>query len=355
MSVTLALNAEHGGLSYAVDLALPAPGITALFGPSGAGKSTLLRVIAGLEKIEGAKVSFERSPWQSSSVFVPPHERRVGFVAQEPVLFSHLDVMGNLEFAMARSHINLHGVDLPNMLALLGIEHLLERQVHKLSGGEKQRVAIARALAANPKVLLLDEPLTGIDSDRAHEILPFIEQLRDHLEIPVVYVSHSMDEVARVGDFLALMESGRIIGNGPLSKMLTREDMALATRADAEAILTTKAVGYDSDHLINTLSFSGGQILAVGERLPVGEPIRIRIASRDVSVTLDHQEHTSILNILPATVAERCDLGAAHTLIHLQVGEQILLSRMTRRSADGLSLAIGDRVYAQVKSIAVLQ
>lgn len=353
MSICIALKTTTGPLDFNIDLALPASGVTSLFGPSGAGKTTLLRVIAGLEHISGAQVSFGDTVWQDDLTFVPAHRRGVGYVFQEASLFAHLDVMGNIEYAMSRAQ-NKPGVDLSQTIELLGLSTLLQRDTQALSGGERQRVAIARALAANPTMLLLDEPLSGVDQDHRDEILPFIERLHDYLKLPVLYVSHSTDEVARIADSVVLMQAGQILGFGPLSTMLTRLDLPLAARADAEAVIRAVAVEYDIGNQVNHLSFSGGRLKVVGDALPANQPIRVRIAAKDVSITLAHQSDTSILNILPATISNINAIDAARVLISLKVGEQTLLSRITRLSLNTLGLQVGQGIFAQVKSVALL-
>ncbi len=353
MSIALSLKTQRGALTIDFDLALPSNGVTALFGPSGAGKTTLLRIIAGLEKIDSARVEFDQTIWQNEAVFVPAHERGIGYVFQEPSLFPHLDVMGNIEYAMNRAKDNQYK-SFTETIDMLDLGPLLNRDTQSLSGGEKQRVAIARALASNPSLLLMDEPLAAIDVDRRNEILPFIERLHDHLKIPVIYVSHATDEVARIADFLVLLERGEILGYGPLGKMLTRLDLPLAAREDAEAVIVARVTEYDQVNSLNRLSFSGGEVRVIGAPLTGDGPVRIRIAARDVSITLDRQERTSILNILPATISNMVDIDAAQMLISLQVGEQVLISRVTKFSAQTLDLAIGKEVFAQVKSVAVL-
>ena len=355
MSLDLQIQTDFGGLEYQLDLSFPAPGITALFGPSGAGKSTILRVIAGLQQLPGATVKFDGQTWQDEELFLPPHQRQVGFVFQDPSLFTHLNVIGNLEFAMDRAAADAPAVEMQEVINLLGLSPLLYRDTTTLSGGEKQRVAIARALANSPRLLLMDEPLTGVDVGRVEEILPFIEGLRDHLDIPVLYVSHNTDEVARIAGSLVCIEQGKSLGFGRLSDMLTRLDLPLAQRPDAEAVLHAVAAGYDPDHHINTLAIKGGALKVLGREIPFDEPVRVRIPAQNVSIALTPQDQSSILNSLPAVIVEREDNEFAESLLKLRVGNQMLLSRITQYSADALKLSPGDTVFAQVKSVAVLK
>ena len=231
---------------------------------------------------------------------------------------------------------------------------MLNRDTSTLSGGEKQRVAIARALASTPQALLLDEPLSAVDQAKTDEVLPFIEQLRNHLDIPVIYVSHNTDEVARIADFLVLLEQGKVIGEGTLSELLTSIKLPLAQRDDAEAIVMANAVSYDAHYKMNTLDFDGNKLRVLGDEIPAHSKTRIRIAARDVSLALAPQNQSSILNSLPGIVVDIKELSSAQTLLRLKVGEQFLLSRITHYSADKLNLQAGDNVYAQVKSVAVL-
>ena len=215
----------RGDFTLEVDLRLPAAGITAIFGPSGSGKTTLLRCVAGLERARFARVVIAAETWQDSEAgtFVPTHRRPLGYVFQEASLFDHLDVRGNLAFAQPRGG----DAKLQPLLELLGIAALLDRRPHQLSGGERQRVAIARALATQPRILLLDEPLAAVDLSRRREILPWLERLRDELRIPMLYVTHSADEVARLADHLVLLDAGAVRAAGPLRETLARIDLPL--------------------------------------------------------------------------------------------------------------------------------
>lgn len=354
MSIELSVQAQRGALNVDVDMSLPSHGVTAFFGASGAGKTTLLRILAGLERVESATVKFNDTVWQQGDSFVPVHERSVGVVFQEPSLFAHLSVEANIAYAAKRARSG-SPIDMAELLELLGISTLLNRAAHTLSGGEQQRVAIARSLAANPVLLLMDEPLAAVDTQRRDEILPYLERLPSYLKLPLIYVSHAMDEVARIADNLVLIEAGSVLAHGPLERLLTQSSLPLALRDDAEAVVNTVAASYDNEYQLNQLEFQGGELKVLGEPIPPRTPVRIRVAARDVSIVLEPQTGSSILNVLPAQITDMKHLGGAQVLISLAVGEQVLLSRITQYSAQALGLAVGKSVFAQVKSVAVLR
>jgi molybdate transport system ATP-binding protein len=337
-----------------VELAVPSRGVTAVFGPSGCGKTTLLRAIAGLEHGRHGFLRVGSMVWQDGERFVPTHRRPLGYVFQEASLFPHLNVRRNLEYGLRRVPARERKVSLDRAIGLLGIGPLLGRAAHQLSGGERQRVAIARALAVSPRVLLMDEPLSALDLARKREIMPYLESLHDELEIPVIYVSHSPDEVARLADHVVLLEAGRIRASGTTARMLTRLDLPLAHGDDAEALVQATVAGHDEAFDLTHLDFAGGRFTVPGRALPVGRAVRLRVAARDVSVTLAHQSATSILNIFPARVEEITAEGGAQVMVRLTAGGVPLLSRVTRRSAATLDLKPGRSVYAQVKSVALL-
>lgn len=337
-----------------VDLSIPGHGVTALLGPSGCGKTTLLRAIAGLECCRDGFLKVGDRVWQDARRFVPPHQRPLGYVFQEASLFAHLSVRGNLEYGVKRVPKTGRKVSVDKAIELLGIELLLERRTHQLSGGEKQRVAIARALAVSPEILLMDEPLAGLDPARKQEIIPYLESLHNELDIPVIYVSHSPDEVARLADHLVLLEAGRIKAAGALGDLLTRLDLPLAHGDDAEALIDAVVAGHDDEYDLTHLDFPGGRFTVTRKALPVGHSVRLRVAARDVSLTLEHQSDTSILNIFPATIDEIMPEGSAQVTVRLLAGDVPLLSRVTRKSAALLELAHGKSVYVQAKSVALL-
>lgn len=337
-----------------VDMTIPVRGVTAIFGPSGCGKTTLLRSIAGLEVCDYGRLCVGDSVWQDDKFFLPAHKRPLGYVFQEASLFAHLNVRRNLEYGLKRVPEPERKVSLARAIELLGIEHLLERKPDRLSGGERQRVAIARALAVSPGLLLMDEPLAALDMTRKQDIMPYLESLHDELDIPVLYVSHSPDEVARLADHLVLMESGSVKATGAIGDMLTRLDLSLAHGDDAEALIEARVVDHDENFDLTYLEFSGGRFTVTHKPLPVGSIVRLRVAARDVSLTLEHQQGTSILNIFPATVEEMTPEGKAQVMVRVKVGDVSMLARVTRKSASVLDLKPGKCIFAQAKSVALL-
>ncbi len=364
-----------------VDLALPAKGVTVLYGQSGSGKTTLLRCLAGLVHAPGGVLSVDGDQWQGDEVFVPTHKRPIGYVFQEPSLFEHLTVEGNLSYAQKR--VDLAGasgsvLSSKEVIALLGIENLMQRKPNQLSGGEKQRVAIARALFSQPELLLMDEPLASLDTQRKREILPYLEKLRLELKIPIVYVTHSIDELSRLADWVVVLDQGRVVANGSLADVLTALDSPMQLDY-AGVVLETTILSREAQWDLMRVSFIGGELLLADNGRADGETLRVRVDARDVSLTLSQHTDTSILNALPATVIEiSACLSQDAVLVKLGLGHQstaaldeskamdeqskasrdsneMLLSRITRRSAEHLALAVGSQVWAQIKSVAVLR
>jgi molybdate transport system ATP-binding protein len=337
------------------DLHLPASGITAVFGPSGSGKTTLLRCVAGLEQPAQARVVVQGATWEDSErgLRLPTHRRPLGYVFQEASLFDHLDVAGNLRFAHQRAGGDARS--LAPLLELLGIGALLPRRPGELSGGERQRVAIARALATRPRVLLLDEPLAALDLARRREILPWLERLRDELQIPMLYVTHSGDEVARLADHLVLLEAGRVRASGPLAETLARIDLPALPGEEAGALLHGAIGQRDAPWQLAEVRFEGGALWIPDPGLASGHPVRVHVLARDVSLALVPPQQSSIQNVLPAVVRAIAPGGhASQALVQLACGPTLLLSRVTTRSVDALELAPGRSVWAQVKSAALV-
>jgi len=359
------LRLPRPGFVLDVDLALPGRGVTALFGPSGCGKTTVLRALAGLTRAAG-RVALGDEVWQDDAVgrFVPTHQRPLGYVIQEAALFPHLDVRRNLAYGRARANGAGRQVDLDHVVAMLGIEPLMARRTDTLSGGERQRVAIARALATRPRLLLMDEPLAALDARRKAEVLPYLDRLQADLDIPVVYVSHAVDEVARLADHLVLMDAGRVRAAGPLTEMLTRLDLPWALGDDAGVVLAARIGERDDRWRLARLDVQGpaGAIVdcrlwARDPGLPCGQAVRVRVLARDVSLTRAPQVGTSINNQLAGTVEALAD-DASHpalTLVRVRVGSAAVIASLTRRSAHALELRPGLPIWAQVKSVALLE
>ncbi|KRT55045.1 molybdenum ABC transporter ATP-binding protein [endosymbiont of Ridgeia piscesae] len=354
MSIQARFQIERGEFQLSTEFTLPASGVSAIFGPSGCGKTTLLRAIAGLEQCHDGYLKIGDSLWQDGRHFVPTHHRRLGYVFQEASLFPHLRVRGNLEYGLKRLSAGERRVDFDQAVALLGLEPLLARRPNGLSGGERQRVAIARALLTSPQLLLMDEPLAALDLQSKAEILPFLERLHAELAIPILYVSHAPEEVARLADHILLMEAGKIRASGPIAEIFTRSDLPLAHGSDAEAIIEGRVVSHDDRFHLTSVAFSGGRFTLARSEIKVGQAVRLRVLARDVSLTLAHQHDTSILNIFPAQVVELYPESPSQMTVRLDAGGTALLARITHKSANLLGLEPGKAVHMQVKSVALL-
>ena len=293
-----------------VDVEIPDVGVTGLFGESGSGKTTLLRCIAGLEG-EGGLLA---------------HERNIGYVFQQPTLFPHLDVRGNIDFGARRA--SSRRIDNQQVIEMLGLDRLLDRSVATLSGGEAQRVAIAAALMRSPDLVLMDEPLASLDRRRKDELLPYFDRLHDELAVPVVYVSHDIEEISRLCDHLVVLESGRVADSGSLFDVLARADVASLTGKNAGVVLWATPVDHEDG--LTRFDFGDGDIWVPGTIDTGKNPMRLRIAANDVSITLERPANTTILNVLRATVEEVNDVDDARALVRLGVGNQDLLAQVTR-------------------------
>ncbi len=346
---------DRPGFSLDVDLELPGRGVTGVFGPSGCGKTSLLRCVAGLERASRGHLSIDGEVWQDERSWLPTHRRPLGYVFQEPSLFPHLTVAGNLRFGERRSKA-LPRVLLARAIELLGLGPLLERRPESLSGGEKQRVAIARALATSPRLLLMDEPLAALDLPRRREILPYLERLHDELEMPVLYVSHAPDEVARLADHLVVLERGRALASGPLAETLTRLEPPLRPAEEPGSVVEATVAEFDPEWRLVRLDWSGGSLWTVDQGLPIGRRVRVRILARDVSLARDHPGRSSIQNVLPGRVdALGDDEHPGSALVRVRLGGAPILARLTRRAVATLALAPGDEVWVQVKSAALME
>ena len=354
MSVSVDILLDKGGFGLQTAFDAPASGFTAVFGPSGCGKTTLLRVIAGLEPDAVGQVSVAGEIWQDASRSLPPHRRRVGFVFQHPVLFGHLDVQANLDYALHRRRTDGAGLSFDQVVELLGLGALLSRRAPGLSGGERQRVAIAQALLSNPRLLLMDEPLSALDQASRSVLLPYLDQMQRELAIPVLYVSHALDEVARLTEHMVLMGEGRVVTSGDINALLTRLDLPMAHGRNAEAVVRASVCAQDDVDQLTELQFSGGRLWVPRVDLPAGTQVRLRVRARDVSLALQPVSGTSVLNNLPVVVAEIDDDGPAQVIVSLRAGDQILLTRVTRRSLRLLDIVPGKALYAQIKSVALM-
>jgi molybdate transport system ATP-binding protein len=338
---------------------IPTTGITALFGPSGCGKSTILRCIAGLQYLPGSFCAVDGDIWQDQSVFRRPYQRPIGYVFQEASLFQHLSVRRNLLYGAPRGdvHVDAGSVPFDEVIDLLGLGKLLDRSPHHLSGGERQRVAIGRALLSQPKLLLMDEPLSALDRLTKEEILPFLERLHRRLSLPVIYVSHDMTEIERLADHLVLIQSGSVLAAGPLSVLQSDPSLPLAAGRDAAVNFDAEVEAYDAAYGILALRIHGGRLLVPAATVAVGERRRLRIAASDVSLAREAPVASTMLNALPARILSRSPIGTSEVLVVLALGAEgngaKLLARITRRSWDLLRLEEGINIFAQVKGVAL--
>jgi molybdate transport system ATP-binding protein len=346
-----------GGFTLDATFSVPARGITGLFGPSGCGKSTVLRCLAGLQYLPGSFCAVDDDIWQDDRIFRKPYQRPIGYVFQEASLFAHLSVRRNLIYGTPRGNAGAGGIGFDEVIELLGLEKLLQRSPQNLSGGERQRVAIGRALLSQPKLLLMDEPLSALDRLTKDEILPFLERLHARLSLPVIYVSHDMAEIERLADHLLLMQAGNVLASGPLNILQSDPGLPLAKARDAAVNFDAQVDGYDPGYGILSLRIDGGHLLVPASPHPVGDVMRLRIAAGDVSLAAAAPRGSSILNALPARIVSRSPVGDNEILVVLALGHDgagaRLLARVTRRSWDQMQLAEGLDIFAQVKGVAL--
>lgn len=365
---------QLGELALDTDLELPMHGISALFGRSGAGKTSLVNLIGGLQQPDqgriavGEKVLFD----SEQGINLPPEQRYIGYVFQDARLFPHYRVRGNLNYGNRNKNTKQFGA----ITELLGIEHLLERFPSALSGGEKQRVAIGRALLSNPAMLLMDEPLASLDGPRKAELLPYLERLSNEVQLPILYVSHNLDEILRLADQLILLDKGKVVQNGPLAEVWSSSEMApWLPLQDSSVVLEATLAEHHQHYSMSRIKLcqlsSARQSHQPGtdkspkldmspslwtSRIdaPAGCQVRIRIHARDVSLVRQQPQQSSIRNILPVEI-NQIDINSEsdNCLITLQTGSVAIRSNITRWASDELNLQVGDQLYAQIKGMSV--
>jgi molybdate transport system ATP-binding protein len=354
--LVLEARVEYDAFTLDVSHRMALEGITALFGASGSGKSTLLRTITGLERRARGRIAFASEVWLDSArrIFVPPHRRGVGYVFQDARLFPHLTVEGNLRYAARRSAKIASPIDWAGVVGALDLEPLLQRGAASLSGGERQRAAIGRTLLTRPRLLLMDEPLAALDIERKGEILPYIERLPSAFGVPVIYVTHAIDEVARLAERMVVLTAGRKVADGRVAEVLERLDLKPATgRFEAGVVLTAMVAGHDEEFRLTRLDHHGQSIDVPIIEATIGTEIRLRIRARDVSLALERPRGVSIRNVLAGSIVqvdEEPQTAYAETLV--DIGGARLRARITRAAVAELSLVPGLRVFALVKSVA---
>jgi molybdate transport system ATP-binding protein len=368
--IELSLQSRLGDFSLDVALQLPARGVTVVLGPSGCGKTSLLRAAAGLQRARGRVQLPDGSVWQDDTrgIWRPVHQRPLGVVFQEPSLFPHLSVKGNLLYGHRRVPPSQWQVGFDEVVALLGIGHLLSRQPQGLSGGERQRVAIGRALLTSPRWLMMDEPLSALDSARKAELLPHLEALARR-GAPILYVTHALDEAVRLADHLVLLDTGRVQLSGAAVEVLNRPDTPLARLDEASSVVVGQVRAHHDAHALTLLGWGQGDHAGLWMSrcdVPVGAQVRARVMARDVSISLSAAQDSSILNIVPARVLQRVDDGQGAVLVQLALAERPqslnqaldhtprVLARLTRRSAENLQVHPGQAVWAQIKGAALM-
>jgi molybdate transport system ATP-binding protein len=362
-SLHLQIQMSRPAFQLALDLQLPSQGITAIFGPSGSGKTTLLRAVAGLEKNQQGRIQIGAHIWQDTSqgICLPTWQRPLGYVFQEASLLPHLSVAENLNFGLKRAlkSAGISSSDSQNALQasveLLGIGSLLQRMPQELSGGERQRVAIARAIAMQPQLLLMDEPLASLDAARRQEIFPWLAKLRDELKMPMLYVTHSAEEVTRLADHLVVLDQGQVKAQGPVGAVLTQVVNPVVMGEDAGALIAGHIGAVDAEWHLSRVDFEGGCIWMRDAGLPDGKTVRIRILARDVSLATSEPLNTSIQNQLQGVIQSITpDAHPSQVLVVLKCGTEEILARVTRRAVGELGLQVGMPVWAQVKSVALV-
>jgi len=352
--IDLSIRKQLGEFGLDVSFSVPEQGLTALFGRSGAGKTSVIAAIAGLLRPDECHIRVSgRTLFDSASgENVPVHQRRVGYVFQEGRLFPHLSVRDNLLYGQRRSSVANRRIALDEILELLGIEALLGRRPRDLSGGEKQRVAIGRALLAQPAVLLMDEPLASLDAPRKREILPYLERLRDELRVPIVYVSHAIEEVVRLANLVVVLDSGRVAAAGTPEELGERLDLRpLLGEFESGAVVDAFMESHDAAFDLSTLAFDGGRLRVPGNAGASGAKVRVRVRARDVSLATQKPVDISVQNIFDGSVEQVAEEPGAYAELKLRVGNTRFLSRVTRESVSRLGLSSGTRVYLLVKSV----
>jgi len=358
-SLQLRYKLRKGDFYSEIDLTLPAQGITAIFGPSGSGKSTLLRCVAGLEPLDAGLIQFKKMQFQNGKITLPTHKRPIGYVFQTSNLFPHLTVQQNLMYGYKRIPISERKIILEEATHLLGIESLTQRYPHQLSGGQQQRVGIARALLTSPQLLLMDEPLASLDQASKNEILPYLEALHQQLDIPILYVSHALNEVVRIADTMVILDHGRVTHQGPLNSLLTDPNLPLSHLEEACVVADGIVIEHQPEFHLTECATEFGTLFVSQRELERGHKVRVKIMARDVSIALDRAERSSISNILPLCVVAIVDSpDPAQVLVKLKTPDDkgaIMLSRITRRSLAHLQLSVGQTVFAQIKAVSLMR
>jgi molybdate transport system ATP-binding protein len=344
---------ERKEFTIEAEFDIPARGVLGIFGHSGSGKTTLLRCIAGLEKDVQGHIEVNGQTWLGGNRNLSIQARNIGYIFQESRLFPHLSVLDNLEYGVKRCDAGHTPLDRKHLYELLNIGHLLGRKPHELSGGEKQRVAIGRAMLKNPQIMLLDEPLASLDAKRKQEILPFLDRLHAELSIPMLYVSHSINEVSRLCDHLLIMEQGRIEFNGNIHDALVSAESPLAMAENAAALLEGIVAKQEKDFNLSIVQTLKGTALQVLGDFTPGQQLRLRVQATDVSLSRTMATESSILNIIEAEITQIVEEPNAYIMVWLVVNSDVLLARVSRKSCHSLKLRVKEKIFMQIKAVSV--
>lgn len=339
-----------------VDITLPGHGITAIFGASGSGKTTLLRCIAGLEIAEVAQLTVAEECWQDGQYIRPTHQRSLGYVFQESSLFEHLTVEQNMAYAIKRAQNKIAAEAYQEIISMLGLSALMNNSPMQLSGGEKQRVAIARALMVQPKLLLMDEPLASLDEARKQEIMPYLETLKASTKVPILYVSHALNEVTRLADYAVILDRGKVLHQGSLHAVFSGAGTDFLAHHEQGVIIEGQIETQDTNWHLAKVAFNGGSLWVRSNGEHTHQNVRIRILAKDVSLALSADDQSSILNRIQARILDISDdADKAMVLVKLGIGQESLFARITRLSAQHLDITTGMDIWAQIKSVALVR
>jgi len=344
---------KRSGFILDVEFDIPARGVLGIFGNSGSGKTTLLRCLAGLETNATGNISIKNNIWLSENISLSAHNRSIGYVFQDNRLFPHMNVEKNLDYGRQRSK-GRKNINKKNLLQLLDIKSLLKRNPAELSGGEIQRVAIARAILSNPSLILLDEPLASLDEARKLEILPYLDRLHNELEIPVLYVSHSLEEMSRLCDYLLVIDNGKSVYSGEIHEALVSPESPVAKSDHAAALLEGQVIKHEPENYISIIQTKNGNQFELQGLLEIDSHIRLRINASNVSISKSRPQDSSVLNIIDATISDIVDEQSSYVLLQLNCNNDIIKSRITRKSFNTLGLGVNQSVLAQIKSVSIL-
>jgi molybdate transport system ATP-binding protein len=345
---------RRGEFTLEADFAAPTPGIVALFGRSGCGKTTTVNILSGLLPADEARIELDGTVLEDTRArtSIPAERRRIGYVFQDGRLFPHLSVLANLRYGLARTQATQHFIGLEQIVSLLGLESLLQSRPHRLSGGEKQRVSLGRALLSQPRLLLLDEPLSALDEPRRDEVLPYLERLRDNLSIPMVYVSHRFDEVLRLATHVVLMDAGRVLAQGSLREVSLLPALRSIVGPDSVgAVLDGVVATVAPDRGMADLTIGGGMLNVSVRDVSVGEHVRVQLLARDIILATEAPRGLSVRNELLGRVVDVVEDEADALLVSVDIGGAVVLSRVTRVAGEALGLREGVRVWVLVKAV----